>query len=463
MKLFWQATQGRSSVANANVLPHEFKQRVYRIPPRNKDMRITPKKATTTDTNQSSLPETTIETSNNPESNTTIITVSELNQSARRLVESRFDGVWIMGEISNLAQPSSGHWYFSLKDERAQVRCAMFRMSQRNVDFEPQNGQHILLQARASLYEARGEFQLIAQKMQLAGAGALQVAFEKLKRKLAAEGLFEMSRKKPLPNFPRCIGVITSATGAAIRDILIVLKRRFPAIPVVIYPTLVQGNAAATQIVTMIETANKRAECDVLILARGGGSLEDLWPFNEAPVAYAIFKSVLPIISGVGHEVDITIADLVADHRAATPSAAAECVSPEQSHYRQGLDFLGEKLERLLKQRLAQATKELQHLSKRLRHPGEQLREYAQRIDQLEQRQQRAFCALIQRKQAKLSELARTLNSVSPLNTLKRGFSILTDEKSGAVITASDQVAPNTVIHARLHEGALRCRVMTPE
>jgi len=268
----------------------------------------------------------------------TVYGISELNQMVQDLLEDAFLPIWVEGEISNFASPSSGHWYFSLKDEKAQVRCALFNGRQRYKDSQPKNGMQILARAKISLYPTRGEFQLIIDQFEPAGEGALRKAFEKLKNQLATEGLFDPQHKKSLPKFPSTIGVISSDTGAALRDICIVLKHRFPAINIIVYPSLVQGRNASTQIVRQIKTANQRKECDVLILARGGGSLEDLWPFNEENVARAIFKSELPLISAIGHETDFTIADFVADIRAATPTMAAQLASPDGSEYPQQLD-----------------------------------------------------------------------------------------------------------------------------
>jgi len=259
-----------------------------------------------------------------------IYSVGRLNAEARGLLEGAFPLIWVQGELSNVSRPSSGHLYFTLKDANAQVRCAMFRGNNRFLKFRPADGAQVVVRASLSLYEARGDYQLIVQSMEEAGDGALQRAFEALKQKLAAEGLFEAAHKRALPTLPKRIGVITSPTGAAIRDILSVLKRRFPAIPVLIYPVAVQGQAAGAEIAAMIRRADMRRDCDVLIIARGGGSLEDLWAFNEEIVARAIFDCSIPTVSGVGHEVDFTIADFVADQRAPTPSVAAEMVSPDQ-------------------------------------------------------------------------------------------------------------------------------------
>src|SRR5690554_997535 len=271
--------------------------------------------------------------------NRDILSVSQLNRRAKQLLETHLPLLWVEGELSNVSQPSSGHWYFTLKDAQAQVRCAMFRNRNQLVRFIPQQGQQVLIRARVSLYEGRGDYQLIAEHLEESGAGALQRAFDELKLKLAAEGLFEQSCKQPLPSLPRHIAVITSPTGAAVRDILSVLKRRFPAIPVTVIPVAVQGKEAAPQIVKAIEQANRSGLFDVLVVGRGGGSLEDLWPFNEEIVARAIFASALPVVSAVGHEVDFTIADFVADLRAATPTAAAELLAPVEHELRASISI----------------------------------------------------------------------------------------------------------------------------
>src|SRR3990167_3651168 len=312
-----------------------------------------------------------------------IYTVSRLNNEARSLLESSFPFLWIEGEISNFAAPHSGHWYFSLKDAAAQVRCAMFKGHQRQLNFIPKDGLHILLRARVSLYENRGEFQLIAEYMEERGEGKLRRAFEILKKKLEAAGLFDLAHKKPLPLFPQQIGVITSSTGAAIRDILTVLKRRYTCAFVIIYPSLVQGANAASTIIQAIQTANQRNECDVLILARGGGSLEDLWPFNEENVAYAIYQSKLPIMTGIGHEVDFTIADFVADKRAPTPSAAAEIVTPNKIELLQILNRDKQQFLKLLKQQFTANKQHLSWIQKQLyqQHPKRRLAERAQHVD----------------------------------------------------------------------------------
>ena len=438
-----------------------------------------------------------------PANNSSAISVSELNHQVKSLLEHSFMTIQVEGEISNLARPSSGHWYFTLKDDRAQVRCAMFRGRNLQVRFRPKEGDQVVVLAKVSLYEGRGDFQLICDQMQESGQGRLQQAFERLKLQLSQEGLFDVSRKRALPGPARHIGVITSPTGAAIHDILQVLGRRCPSLPVALYPTAVQGNEAAGQIVRAIELANRDGRCDVLIIGRGGGSLEDLWPFNEEKVARAIAASRIPVVSAVGHEVDISISDLVADLRAPTPSAAAELLSPDQAQLQQQLSLLRQRLARQTRRYLQQQRSRLEHLHARLRHPGDRLREQSQRLDQLELRLQRALMLHLQqrhnrldmlqqrlqrssparmllRKQQQLSPLrqrlqhamqlllsqrrqqlqfqARQLQGVSPLATLERGYAIVQDHK-GQAITRQQQVSPGDVITARLHQGTLVCTV----
>ena len=432
------------------------------------------------------------------------LSVSQLNRQARTLLESHFDFVWVEGEVSNFVAPSSGHWYFSLKDGGAQVRCAMFRNRNQRLRFTPGNGDAIRLRCRVSLYEGRGEFQLIVEHLEHAGAGALQAAFEQLKVRLQAEGLFDAERKKPLPTSVSRLGVVTSPTGAAIHDILTVLQRRCPAIEIYILPVAVQGDTAAAEIAAAIERANRwqgegKIDIDALIVGRGGGSLEDLWAFNEEVVARAIAASTLPIVSAVGHEVDFSIADMVADQRAATPSAAAELLSPDQREWLERLRAIELTLERQIRRKLADAAKELEHLKRRLKHPGAQLREQSQRLDDLEQRlilaqrnllRQRAnelallqsrllaqsplsriqqgqqqLAGLQQRMEAairkrlddagtRLAHLAQMLDSLSPLATLQRGYAIVTDA-GGKVISDSSEVAVGTQVRARLARGSL--------
>ncbi len=390
----------------------------------------------------------------------TFFTVSQLTLETRQVLEEAFDTVWIMGEISNLARPSSGHLYFSLKDEKAQVRCAFFRMRQRGLDFKPENGQQVLIHAKVSLYEPRGDFQLIVSSMQMAGAGALQIKFEQLKNKLAEEGLFDQAHKQEIPELPQRIGVITSPSGAAIRDILTVLKRRFAAIPVILYPSQVQGEKASAQLVRMIEIANQRDECDVLILARGGGSLEDLWPFNEENLARAMFKSNIPIVTGIGHEVDFTISDFVGDQRTATPSAAAEWVSPDKTEWQQRLNHHLQQLTKHIQQDLKHAKLQLAHLQKRLQHPGQKLQQHAQRLDDYEKRLIRAWRNLFNARSQKLQALMRALDAVSPLNTLGRGYAIVSNTKTNEIIHSINQCKVGEKLSAKLKDGELICDIV---
>jgi exodeoxyribonuclease VII large subunit len=389
-----------------------------------------------------------------------IYTISRLNSAARFLLENHFASVWVEGEVSNFAAPNSGHWYFSLKDTAAQVRCAMFRANQRHLDFLPKDGMHILIKARVSLYENRGEFQLIVENMEERGEGKLRRALEVLKKKLAAEGLFAPEHKKPIPLFPKQIGVITSATGAAIRDILHVLKRRFTAVPVIIYPSLVQGAQAAADVVNAIQLANQRQECDVLILARGGGSLEDLWPFNEEIVAKAIFASDLPIITGIGHEVDFTIADFVADKRAPTPSAAAEIATPDKSELLLAMRQHEQRIARQIQRKFAQMKEQLRWTTTHLRqqHPKRFLAEKMQHVDILSAKLTQLFTNILNKQQAQLANLAVQLDALSPLATLKRGYAIAIGPNQ-EILHNSKQVKVSDDIRVRLLEGEIRCVV----
>ncbi len=324
-----------------------------------------------------------------------VYTVSRLNREASLLLDEGLGRVWIEGELSSIARPSSGHLYFTLKDERAQVRCAMFRQANRRLRFTPRDGLQVMLRARVGLYEPRGDYQLIVEEMEESGLGALQREFEALKARLAAEGLFAEARKRPIPRLPRRIGIVTSPTGAALRDILTTLRRRFPAVPVLIYPTSVQGSSAGAEIAAALARASRRGECDVLILARGGGSLEDLWAFNEEIVARAIVACSVPVIAGVGHEVDVTIADFAADLRAPTPTGAAERAVPDADEWLQRLATLQRRLRQAAGRETRLAAHRLQGLHHRLRrvHPAQQLARDAQRLDGLERRLQAAQAA----------------------------------------------------------------------
>ncbi|TNZ75708.1 exodeoxyribonuclease VII large subunit [Vibrio parahaemolyticus] len=437
--------------------------------------------------------------------NQNIFTVSRLNAEVRLLLENEMGIVWLVGEISNFSAPASGHWYLTLKDSRAQVKCAMFRGNNRRVTFKPANGNQVLVKARLSLYEPRGDYQLIIESMQPEGDGRLQQEFEELKMKLAAEGLFAQTNKLPLPEHPKRVGIITSKTGAALYDILDVLKRRDPSLPVVIYPTMVQGDDAAIQIAQAIGRANSRNECDVLIVGRGGGSLEDLWCFNNEILARTIAASQIPIISAVGHEVDITIADFVADVRAPTPSAAAELVSRDNNHKDQSLVAKQHKLASAMRYYLAQQKQQSAQLLHRLerQHPSYQLQRQSQQLDELDMRLRRAMQRFIDTRQQaverkhhrlqlnspikhlaqqksrlervehklmdamdrklltmrhQLAIAAEKLDTVSPLATLKRGYSI-TQTDQGKVVTSADDVKTGDLLVTRLANGEIHSTV----
>jgi len=441
-----------------------------------------------------------------------LLTVSELNRQAKRLLESHFDFVWVEGEISNLATPSSGHWYFTLKDGDAQVRCAMFRGRNQRVKFRPDHGDAIRIRARVSLYEGRGEFQLIVEHMEHAGAGALQAAFEKLKAKLLREGLFDPSRKQALPGAVSHLGVVTSPTGAAIHDVLTVLARRCPAIEVSILPVPVQGQGAATAIAEAINNVNRwqregKVSLDALIVGRGGGSLEDLWAFNEEVVARAIAASDIPVVSAVGHEVDFSIADMTADQRAPTPSAAAELLSPDQDEWWALLEQYQRDLANSVMRRIRVSITALAHLRQRMKHPGARLREQAQRLDDLERRLVLAQGNNLQRQRSRLDlvysrllahspaarlaqgrldlagqeqrmrdatqnrlarcrdrlgHLEQLLESLSPQRTLDRGYAIVTDAQGNVLRNASD-AAVGDEVQARLAQGRLGLKVKKVE
>lgn len=352
----------------------------------------------------------------NPATNPEIYTVSRLNAEVRLTLELQFRQLWLCGEISNFVAASSGHWYFSLKDTAAQVKVAMFKQANRNAAFMPRNGQQVLIRARISVYEPRGEYQLLVDFIEPAGDGLLRQQYEMLKAKLTAEGLFAPERKKPLPAEVRRIGVITSPTGAAVRDILTVLARRAPALEVIIYPALVQGAQAAQDLQAALSHAIRRNEVDVLIIGRGGGSLEDLYCFNDEALARQIAYCPLPIVSAVGHEIDFTIADFVADVRAATPSAAAELVSPDQQHQLTQLLQLHQRLQRGIRQQLGQQAQWFlqQHSKLQLLHPKRRLEQQQQRLDELQLRLQRAGQQQIERKQQQLRQQQQALLQRAP-------------------------------------------------
>ena len=441
-----------------------------------------------------------------PRADRDVYTPSRLNREVRLLLEHGMPVVWIEAELSNFSRPASGHWYFTLKDRDAQVRCAMFRQRNSLVRFTPAEGKLVLARARVGLYEARGDFQLLVEHMEEAGVGALKREFERLKEKLAAEGLFDAAAKRPLPAVPGRIGVITSPTGAAIRDILNILARRFPAAGVLVYPTPVQGAAAVPGLLEALHLASERRECDVLIVARGGGSLEDLWAFNDERVARAIRSCPMPVVTGIGHEVDFTIADFVADLRAPTPSGAAELVAPDGAAWRAALARIETRFRQGIGRELRSLAQRLGSLEGRLSraHPGQRLAQSVQRLDELEQRLRGALelslaaretrlqrvlgrleraspaarlhqlrlaqASLASRLQAamrqrfetggrRLAVAQRGLSTVSPLATLSRGYAIVTRRADGQLLRAAAEARPGDLIEARLGAGRLRAIV----
>ena len=435
--------------------------------------------------------------------NRSVLSVSDLNREVKHLLESSVPLLWVGGEISNFAAPSSGHWYFTLKDARAQVRCAMFRGRNRSVRFQPGNGREVIARARVSLYEGRGEFQLIIEHLEEAGFGALMRQLEVLKARLQAEGLFDPARKKPLPYLPATIGIITSPTGAAVRDMIHVLGRRYPAARIELIPVAVQGQGAAQQIAGAIQLASRLQRHDLLIVGRGGGSLEDLWAFNEEVVARALTACPIPTISAVGHETDTTISDLVADVRAPTPSAAAEIASANAAELAEEIRTIHARLSRAMQVQLRHLKQQLQLTSNRIRHPREQLHNRAQRLDHLEmrlrsaiqqstseasrkfdgllrtlqhvhperrisqardtlalqtQRLQKGVARVLEQKGAELGHASQLLHSVSPLAVLDRGYAIVRDEQQRVIRDAS-QVRSGQRIHARLAKGEVAATI----
>jgi len=419
-----------------------------------------------------------------------IYSVARLNREARILLESGLGMVWVQAEVSNFSRPGSGHWYFSLKDSDAQLRCAMFRQRNLLMRFTPREGQLVLARGRVSLYEPRGDYQLLVEHLEDAGIGALQLAFEQLRSRLDAEGLFASERKRALPAAPLRIGVITSPSGAAIRDILHVLALRFPAAAVLIYPVPVQGAAAAPAIAAALDLASGRAECEVLILARGGGSLEDLWAFNDERVARALARCSVPVVAGIGHETDVTIADFVADLRAPTPTAAAQFVVPDRRVWLQRLSLLARRFGVAMGRKLSEIAEQVGSRQERLQraHPGARLGQHAQRLDELElrlrrslearlratggelaalavrtgsatERLQTAWSRSLEAARARVELAARALQAVSPLGTLQRGFAILARAEDGAIIRHSAELRIGEPIEARLADGIISARV----
>ncbi|WP_298439707.1 exodeoxyribonuclease VII large subunit [Geobacter sp.] len=433
-----------------------------------------------------------------------ILTVSQLTGLIRGVLEENFEHVWVEGEVSNLAMPASGHLYFTLKDAGAQLRCVMFRASARALRFRPKDGMGLIVRGRITVYDQRGDYQLLVEYLEPRGLGALQLAFSQLKEKLAREGLFAEERKRPIPALPQRIGIVTSPTGAAIHDILHVLNRRFANLEVLIRPVKVQGEGAAEEIAEAIHDLNRHGAIDVIIVGRGGGSLEDLWAFNEEVVARAIHRSRIPVISAVGHEVDFTIADFVADLRAPTPSAAAEMVVKSKEELAARVDFLRHRLVQRMKGRLAERRGELETLSRSLRDPTMLLGHLAQRVDDLALRSERAIAVALRHRRAALEGLgnhlrltnpaleiervrerilvlagrseaalrrrldrvreatavaAARLDSLSPLGTLARGYSIALRLPAQQVVRESRQIAPGDRLELRFHRGKAFCQV----
>ncbi|WP_414648158.1 exodeoxyribonuclease VII large subunit [Dokdonella sp.] len=435
-----------------------------------------------------------------------ILSPTQLNRRARELIETRFASLWIEGELSNVSRPASGHLYFTLKDAGAQVRCAMFKPRSNWLRFRPGDGMHVLLRGRVSLYEPRGEFQLIAEHMEEAGEGALRRAYEALKARLAAEGLFDQAIKRALPRWPRRIAVVTSPSGAAVRDVLAVIARRFPLVPVEILPVPVQGGDAAPAIVAMLQGAARAGRHDVLVLTRGGGSIEDLWAFNDEALARAVRAHPVPVVAAIGHETDFTIAEFAADLRAPTPSAAAELLVPDRADLERLLAGSRVQLRRCMTRSIERRAQRLDQLSARLhaQHPQARLLRARDRLGLLQARllrvaahaQQRradrlahslvrlraadpqrrlrsatergtaaherllaALARAIERRRHRLAELVRTLNAVSPLATLERGYAILDRPESGHLVRSVAQVQAGDGVRARLADGELALRV----
>ena len=435
-----------------------------------------------------------------------VYSVSRLNREARGLLEGRFASLWVEGEVSNLSHPSSGHLYFSLKDARAQIRCALFQHRALLFRDCPRDGQQVLARGRVSLYEPRGDYQLVVDYVEETGAGALRRAYDALRLRLEREGLFAPDRKRPLPRFPRQIGVITSPSGAAIRDVLATLRRRCPGLPVLIHPVPVQGDGTAERVARALHLASRRRDCDVLLLVRGGGSPEDLWAFNDEVVARAIVACAVPVVTGIGHETDVTIADFAADLRAATPTAAAELAGPDHGEWRDRVRALQERLHRAARQRLDGPSQQLAELGRRLdrQHPRRRLQALHQRLDELDQRLAQAARQRIDRTRFRLNGLANRLrarapivrlrderrqlqalaarlraaarhrlaaasqrlrllggrlNALSPLATLHRGYAILRRPADGAILRRAGDAAAGDPLEALLGQGRLHCEI----
>ena len=437
-----------------------------------------------------------------------IISVSEINRRAKSILEENFPFVWIQGEVSNFFSAASGHWYFSLKDESSEIRCAMFANKSHRITFEPKDGDHLVLNGTLSIFEGRGQYQIIVEHIELAGEGALLKAFEELKKKLLTEGLFDDSLKKKLPSYPRSIAVVTSPDGAVIQDIINVLSRRSPFFNLTVVPTLVQGEKAAPLICEALNKASNLENIDLIILARGGGSIEDLWAFNNEEVARAIVNCPIPLVSAVGHETDFTISDFVADIRAPTPSIAAEIISQPYSELKETLEGYQSYLLKSVESQFDSQRTRITNLIKRIRHPGDKLREIGQKVDYLETAliqemhqkvsfkknqlnltqlslQQnspqnkvkeakvylqnaskdllKAFKLKIERKRKLLGELVATIEAVSPLSVLARGYSIISIEPEGKILSSSNQVKIGQTISAVLNKGSIKAEVKSKD
>jgi exodeoxyribonuclease VII large subunit len=388
-----------------------------------------------------------------------ILTVAQLTGRIKDLLEGAFPEVWVEGEISNLTAPQSGHIYFTLKDEQSQVRAVLFRSSQRHLKFMLEHGMQVICRGRIGVYEPRGEYQVVVEYVEPKGVGALQKAFEALKARLEQEGLFSRGRKKPLPVLPRRIGIVTSPTGAAIRDILRVIRRRHPRIEVLLYPVPVQGAGAAPAIVEAVRYFNRERNVDVMIVGRGGGSLEDLWAFNEEAVVRAVAGSRIPVISAVGHETDYTITDFAADLRAPTPSAAAEMVVESEAHLRETVASLQTRLAGSIGQRLAQYRETLNHAVRLLGDPRRTLEQYVQRVDELLRRLGLGLRQHVRRDRALLASLAGALDHLNPLSILSRGYSVTRRVPGGEILKDAAQVRRGEMLSTRLHRGEVLSRV----
>ncbi|MDD8042433.1 MAG: exodeoxyribonuclease VII large subunit [Verrucomicrobiota bacterium] len=390
-----------------------------------------------------------------------ILTVSELNATIRRLLEGRIGAVWVEGEVSTLRRPQSGHYYFTLKDDKAQLRAVMFRGDATRLGFDLEHGMQVIVFGEVSVYEASGEYQIVIRKLEPKGLGALQAAFEQLKAKLAKEGLFAPERKRPLPAIPRSIGIVTSPTGAAIRDILKVILRRHSGVRIVLAPVKVQGVGAAEEIAGALDLFSAYGGVDLVIVGRGGGSLEDLWAFNEEVVARAIARCAIPVMSAVGHEIDVTIADFVADRRAATPSQAGELAVPDLADLERGLEAWARRLDHLWERRLADAQNRLAILDGRLQRqsPIARLQRFQQHVDQLDFRLQAAQRGRIERARQRVEMVSGRLHALSPLSVLDRGYSLTSLGATGEVVTDVRQLSRGDMLHTRLAKGGFKAMV----